>query len=80
MVVLVAAEGRTIDFVSVTEWLRDRVPYFMVPRYWRTVEAMPMTPTEKVRKNVLREEGMTDDTWDREAAGIVIKSDRLGSM
>ena len=77
MVVLIPSEGRTIDFPAVVEWLGDRVAYFMIPRYFRSVDAMPMTPTEKIRKNLLREEGVTPDTWDREAAGIIIKSDRL---
>ena len=77
MVVLIPADGRTIDFPALVEWLRDRVPYFMIPRYFRSVAALPMTPTQKIRKTVLREEGITADTWDREAAGIIIKSDRL---
>ncbi len=77
LVVLIPADGRTIDFPAVVGWLRERVPYFMVPRYFRSVAEMPMTPTQKIRKTVLREAGLTADTWDREAAGIIIKSDRL---
>lgn len=79
MVVLIKAEGveGDLDFVAITEWLVERVAYFMVPRYWRVVDKMPMTPTEKIRKTVLREEGITADTWDREAAGIRLKSERL---
>ena len=34
---------------------------------------MPKTPTERVQKTKLREEGITDDTFDRETAGITIK-------
>jgi crotonobetaine/carnitine-CoA ligase len=78
MVVLVKAEGcDSLDLPAIVEWLVERVAYFMVPRYWRVVDAMPLTPTEKVRKTVLREEGVTADTWDREAAGIRLKSERL---
>ena len=43
------------------------------PRYIRFVEALPKTPTERVQKVKLREEGITPDTFDREAAGITIK-------
>jgi crotonobetaine/carnitine-CoA ligase len=48
------------------------MPYFMVPRYIRFVHALPKTPTERVQKVPLREEGITADTFDREAAGIRI--------
>jgi crotonobetaine/carnitine-CoA ligase len=44
------------------------MPRFLTPRYWRSVDALPMTPSEKVKKNVLRDEGVTPDTVDRECA------------
>ena len=44
-----------------------RMPKFAVPRFVRTVESLPKTPTEKVQKKILRDQGLTDDTWDREA-------------
>jgi hypothetical protein len=40
---------------------------------------LPKTPTQKVEKHVLRSEGLTDDTWDRESAGIRFKRERLAS-
>ena len=45
----------------------------MVPSYVRYVETLPKTPTERVQKVKLREEGITPDTFDREAAGITLK-------
>ena len=45
------------------------MPRFMVPRYVRVVDAMPFTPTGKIRKVELRDEGITTDTWDAVAAG-----------
>jgi crotonobetaine/carnitine-CoA ligase len=45
----------------------------MVPRYLRFVDSLPKTPTERVQKVKLREEGVTPDTWDREAAGVVVR-------
>jgi crotonobetaine/carnitine-CoA ligase len=38
----------------------------------RIVEALPKTPTAKVEKAKLRAEGITTDTWDREAAGMKV--------
>jgi len=67
------AEGTAPDPAELTHWLAERMPYFMVPRYIRFVDTLPKTPTERVQKVKLREEGITDDTFDREAAGITIK-------
>ena len=52
--------------------------HFMVPRYIRTVADLPKTPTQKIQKHVLKTEGVTSDTWDRETAGIEIKRERIG--
>ena len=49
----------------------------MIPRYIRVLPELPKTPTQKVLKHVLREQGLTQDTWDRERAGIVVARERL---
>jgi len=49
----------------------------MVPRYFRFVSTLPRTPTQKIEKHVLLAEGLTTDTIDREALGLVIKADKL---
>jgi crotonobetaine/carnitine-CoA ligase len=72
MIVCIPA-GPAPDPAELTHWLAERMPYFMVPRYIRFVERLPKTPTERVQKVKLREEGITADTFDREAAGITIK-------
>lgn len=79
LTVIQPAPGHEVDFEELVEFLVPRVAYFMVPRYWRVMDEMPMTPTEKIRKVVLRDEGVTEDTWDREAAGIVLRAERIGS-
>jgi len=66
-------EGEAPDPAELTHWLAERMPYFMVPRYIRFVATLPKTPTERVQKVKLREEGITADTFDREAAGITIR-------
>ena len=70
--IVCVAEGDAPDPVTLTHWMAERMPYFMVPRYIRFVPALPKTPTERVQKVRLREEGVTADTFDREAAGITI--------
>jgi carnitine-CoA ligase len=73
IMIVCIAEGQAPDPAELTHWMAERMPYFMVPRYIRFVEALPKTPTERVQKVVLREEGITADTFDREAAGITIR-------
>jgi carnitine-CoA ligase len=77
MAVIVAKPGQTIDPPELIEWLTPRLPYFAVPRFVRVVDAIPKTETNKQRKYPFREAGVTSDTWDRVAAGIVLKRERL---
>jgi crotonobetaine/carnitine-CoA ligase len=50
--------------------LCETMPRHAVPRYLRFVEELPKTPTQRIQKFRLREEGVTADTVDREALGI----------
>lgn len=74
-VFVVLEERREFDPVALVEWLTPRMPYFMVPRYIEVVDVLPKTPSLRVKKFELREQGNSDATWDREAAGIVLKRD-----
>ena len=46
----------------------QRMARFMVPRYIRFVPELPKTPTDKVEKFRLQQQGITADTWDGEKA------------
>ena len=65
-------DGKAPDPAELTKWLANEMPYFMVPRYIRYVKELPKTPTERVQKNKLRDEGITKDTFDRDKAGIKV--------
>lgn len=73
MVVVAPVPGQTIDPRTLAEYLIETMPYFMVPRYIRVLDELPKTPSAKVMKAALRAEGITPDTWDREAAGLRVK-------
>lgn len=73
MVAITPQPDRTIDPEAVTRFCNERMPYFMVPRYIDVVDAIPKTPTGKIQKYTLREQGITDTTWDRVAAGIKLE-------
>ncbi|BCB89393.1 hypothetical protein Psuf_067060 [Phytohabitans suffuscus] len=63
---------------EIFEFLIDRVPHYMVPRYIEFVPELPRTPTEKIRKAELRGRGVTDATWDSRAEGLAVKAERIG--
>ncbi|NBY27279.1 MAG: hypothetical protein EBQ71_09270 [Betaproteobacteria bacterium] len=77
MVVVAPKPGVAIDPAELLHFLIPRMAHFMVPRYVRIVASLPKTPTNKIQKAELRKEGITADTWDRDAAGIVVKRERL---
>jgi len=77
MIVVACTPGIEFDPKALFEALRDRMPHFMVPRYIRTVPELPKTPTQRIQKHLLKKEGVTDDTWDREAAGIVVQREAI---
>ncbi|MDO8290423.1 MAG: AMP-binding protein [Parvibaculum sp.] len=77
MAVVAPVAGRTINEAQLIDFLKVRLPYFMVPRYIRILPELPKTPTAKVQKVGLRADGITVDTWDREALSIEIKRENL---
>jgi len=77
LAVLAPVAGQAIDPAEILAFLLPRMAHFMVPRYVRVLPELPKTPTQKVQKNLLRAEGVTPETWDREAAGIRVRRERL---
>jgi crotonobetaine/carnitine-CoA ligase len=73
MVCLTLKPGKTLTPEELIAYCEERIAYFMIPRYLRFMDALPKTPTERVQKYQLREEGVTPDTWDREKAGYKLK-------
>ena len=78
MIVVAPVASTTIDPVELFGFLEPRMAHFMLPRYIRIVDELPKTPTQKVQKHLLKSASVTPDTWDREAAGITVRRDRIG--
>lgn len=72
-VFIIPREGSQIDPVKLIEYLIPRMPYYMIPRYVEVLPDFPKTANMKVKKVELRARGNSLETWDREAAGIVIR-------
>jgi carnitine-CoA ligase len=73
LVVVEVKPEHSIDPFELTNFLIPRVPHYMVPRYIRVIKSMPYNDTQKIQKKLLKEEGITLDTWDREKAGISVR-------
>lgn len=59
--------------VDLIAFLTTKLPHFMIPRYIEIMEALPRTPTNKVRKRALSESGVGPDTWDRNRANVRLR-------
>jgi len=77
LVAVVMKPDREFEARALAEYLVPRMPHYMVPRYIRTLRELPRTPTNKVKKVEIREQGVTPDTWDREAANMKLKRTRF---
>jgi carnitine-CoA ligase len=69
-VTAVVVEGSTLSPEELCKWSVDRLPYFSIPRYIEFRSELPKNPVGRVLKYVLRDEGATPGTWDRETSGL----------
>ncbi|MBS0517930.1 MAG: AMP-binding protein [Proteobacteria bacterium] len=79
LAIVAPAPGETIEPTELFEFLQPRLAHFMLPRYIRIMVELPRTPTQKIEKYVLRQQGLTAETWDREKAGIKVRRERIGA-
>lgn len=63
--VIVPAPAMQLDKTALVEHCERVLPKFSVPRYFELREALPKTLTNKIQKNVLREDPFNERTWDR---------------
>ena len=77
LLAFVTADGQVLEPRTVAEFLVPRTPHYMVPRYFRPMESLPRTATNKIRKVEIRDAGVTADCWDREAAGMRLRRTRF---
>jgi len=67
LVAVIPEEEATVDPAELVHWMEGRVPAFMIPRYVDVVDELPRSETTgRVRKEPLRDRGVTSGTWDRQ--------------
>ena len=70
-IAVVLNAGATVSCEELVRFVEDKLPYFAVPRFVKFLEELPMTSTQKVQKQQLRDAGVAD-CWDRDVAGVRI--------
>ncbi|MGK5170409.1 AMP-binding protein [Geodermatophilus sp. CPCC 205761] len=66
-IAVVPADGATVDPADLVAHCRGALTSFAVPRYVRVLDALPLTPSQRVEKYKLRADGVPPGTFDREA-------------
>lgn len=67
---VVLKPGKTLSPEDLIAYCNERMAYFAIPRYLEFVDELPKTATNRVEKYRLKEAGITENTWDREEAGM----------
>ena len=64
--------GSDLDYAELLDFCGARMPYFSVPRYVEIVGELPKTVIGRIRKDVLRAQGVGPTAWDRETHGYIV--------
>jgi crotonobetaine/carnitine-CoA ligase len=62
--------GATLTEEQLFLWCVEELPYFALPRYIEFRDELPRSPVGRVLKRVLRDEGVTESTWDLEKSDV----------
>ena len=66
MVWIKPTNGNALNFKNLIGYCADTMAYFMVPRFIDIVDDIPRTGTLRVQKTIMKQQGVTAVTWDRE--------------
>ena len=72
LVVVTLRRGATLDCAELLDFCAARMPYFCVPRFVERVNELPKNVIGRVRKDLLRNRGLSSDAWDRESRGYIV--------
>jgi len=70
---LVLKPGSDVSHEALAEFINDNAPYYFVPQYMEFVDTLPYTPTNKVQKFKLREQGLAPSTWVLKQSGYKVR-------
>lgn len=72
---VVFKDGASASYEELADWCADQLPAFMIPRYLESIDELPKTSNEKIKKKDLRERGNSDETWDRTEAAYTLSQE-----
>jgi carnitine-CoA ligase len=70
---LVLAPGETVAPEELFAYLSQTIPYYAMPRYIEVLPELPKNAVFRVMKHLLRERGVTAETWDFDALGLAVE-------
>jgi crotonobetaine/carnitine-CoA ligase len=73
MVSVVLKPGEIMAPEELLDYCQGKMAYFMVPRFVDFIDELPKSRVHRTLKQVLRDRGVTDATYDREEAGYEVK-------
>ena len=80
-VCIVLGENEQLPLDDLFLFFKRTLPYFAIPRYVEFMEELPVNAVGRVRKEDLRQRGVTTSTWDFEALGLTVsREERRGSV
>src|SRR3989442_445164 len=74
--VVVLKPEQTATPEEILDFCRGKMAYYAIPRYVEFRDSLPKTGTHRIEYSILKQEGITPETWDREAAGYAVSKDR----
>jgi crotonobetaine/carnitine-CoA ligase len=63
MIAVQAKESATVEPEQLYQFVQDKLARFAWPKYIRVVKDLPKTETHRIIKHLLKQEGVTADTW-----------------
>jgi crotonobetaine/carnitine-CoA ligase len=73
MVAVVRRPNAQVTAQEIARFVNEQAPYFFVPRFVEFIPELPRNAHGRIQKEDLRAQGVTGSTWDREAAGFIVK-------
>jgi len=74
--VVVLKPGQEATPEEILDFCQGKMAHYAIPRYVEFRDSLPKTGTHRIEYSVLKQEGITPGTWDREAAGYAVSRDR----
>ena len=73
MVSVVLKPGEYMTPEELLDYCQGKMAYFMVPRFVNFIDELPKSKVHRTLKQILRDRGVTETTYDREEAGYEVK-------